>query len=333
MAPANIDPNDLLSSAQGIDVIGDIHGHLAPLERLLLELGYDRMSGIWRHSEGRKALFLGDLVDRGPSNMGVVQTVRSMVEAGEAVCLMGNHELNAVHFSMEDPQVPGRHLRARSDKNIGQHVAFLREYHAGPEARDRMRKDLAWFASLPLWIELPGLRAVHACWSQAHIDRLADPLVLAGPDRSDVWQEAADTGRPLGEAVDVILKGAEIKLPDNVSFEDKDGHVRKEARLKWWSEGSSWRDAVIGTAPLYDAIAHLEGSPDSALSYGDDEKPVFFSHYWMSARNGAPELTRSPNVCCLDYSVARPGGLLAAYRWDGEETLSSERLMWAKGTI
>jgi hypothetical protein len=323
-------PNEILSNARGIDLIGDIHGHLAPLERLLLELGYGRMSGIWRHNEGRKALFLGDLVDRGPDNMGVVQTVRSMVEAGEAICLMGNHELNAVHFSMEEFNVVGRHLRARTDKNLGQHIAFLREYHANRDARAQMRDDLAWFATLPLWVELPGLRAVHACWSRLDIERIADPLVMSGPDSHFVWHDCADTGSPLGRAVDVILKGAEIELPDGIIFRDKEQHVRTSARLKWWSEAATWSEAVIATPELYKALEDMAGAPVTGLSYGYDEKPVFFGHYWMAPQDGRATLTRAPNVCCLDFSIASPEGLLAAYRWDGEEKLSPDRLVWSQ---
>ena len=80
------------------DVIGDIHGCRAELETLLSELGY----AINRdehgrpvdaaHPEGRRALFLGDLVDRGPDSPGVLRLVMGMVGAGHAFAVPGNHE-------------------------------------------------------------------------------------------------------------------------------------------------------------------------------------------------------------------------------------------------
>lgn len=74
------------------DLIGDVHGCLEELTELLGRLGYEDTSGVWRHPAGRRALFLGDLVDRGPSNVGVLRLVMDMVQAGAAVCVPGNHD-------------------------------------------------------------------------------------------------------------------------------------------------------------------------------------------------------------------------------------------------
>ena len=74
------------------DVIGDVHGCRAELERLLAELGWQGT----RHPEGRTAVFVGDLVDRGPDSPGVLRLVMSMVEAGTAICVAGNHEQKLV---------------------------------------------------------------------------------------------------------------------------------------------------------------------------------------------------------------------------------------------
>ncbi|MGB3291813.1 MAG: polynucleotide kinase-phosphatase [Phormidesmis sp.] len=84
------------------DIIGDIHGCCDELEQLLQQLGYQSKSNqaensFWQcptytHPEGRTALFLGDLVDRGPRILDTVKLVRSMVQAGSALCILGNHE-------------------------------------------------------------------------------------------------------------------------------------------------------------------------------------------------------------------------------------------------
>ncbi|MFE2485261.1 polynucleotide kinase-phosphatase [Streptomyces mirabilis] len=80
--------NDLTHLTGPFDIIGDIHGCASELETLLGKLGY--VDGA--HPEGRTAVFVGDLVDRGPDTPGVLRRVMSMVAAGDALCVPGNHE-------------------------------------------------------------------------------------------------------------------------------------------------------------------------------------------------------------------------------------------------
>jgi protein phosphatase len=89
--------NDLRHESGPFDVIGDVHGCRAELEALLAELGYaigrdheGRATGA--HHDGRRAIFVGDLVDRGPDTPGVLRLVMGMVAAGDAFCVPGNHE-------------------------------------------------------------------------------------------------------------------------------------------------------------------------------------------------------------------------------------------------
>ena len=74
------------------DILGDVHGCLAELTDLLGRLGYARDTPAWRHPEGRRAVFLGDLVDRGPDTPGVLRLAMDMVNAGTALCVQGNHD-------------------------------------------------------------------------------------------------------------------------------------------------------------------------------------------------------------------------------------------------
>ncbi|MEU3828394.1 polynucleotide kinase-phosphatase [Streptomyces sp. NPDC029080] len=80
--------NDLTHLTGPFDIVGDIHGCSAELEALLAKLGY--AEGV--HPEGRTAVFVGDLVDRGPDSPGVLRRVMSMVKSGSALCVPGNHE-------------------------------------------------------------------------------------------------------------------------------------------------------------------------------------------------------------------------------------------------
>ncbi|WP_326610056.1 polynucleotide kinase-phosphatase [Streptomyces scopuliridis] len=80
--------NDLAHLTGPFDIIGDIHGCRSELETLLGKLGYEDGA----HPEGRTAVFVGDLIDRGPDSPGVLRRVMGMVAAGTALCVPGNHE-------------------------------------------------------------------------------------------------------------------------------------------------------------------------------------------------------------------------------------------------
>ena len=76
------------------DIIGDVHGCCDELECLLQDLGYARNhDGVFGHPEGRRAVFLGDLVDRGPRIADTLRTVMAMCDAGTALCVPGNHDI------------------------------------------------------------------------------------------------------------------------------------------------------------------------------------------------------------------------------------------------
>jgi hypothetical protein len=299
----------------GLDVIGDIHGHADALERLLRQLGYSLQDGVYGHAT-RTAVFAGDFVDRGPEQRRVLHIARAMVEAGAALAVMGNHEFNAIGWATPDGE--GGHLRRRTPRNHAQHRVFLDQIQDGSDAH---AEALAWFRSLPLWLDLGGLRVVHACWhgpSQAALAgcldaeaRLTDRGLFAVHER----------GSALHHAVEVLLKGPEARLPDGCSFHDKDGHLRHEARLRWWDPAATtFRTAAIGMEGREDEL------PDDAVPDGfvyDDDVPVLFGHYWMP---GKPRIL-NPKASCLDFSVAK-GGYLTAYRWSGEGTLTDDNLRW-----
>jgi protein phosphatase len=88
--------NDKKTEHGPFDVIGDVHGCAAELEELLGLLGYEPADGAYVHPAGRKAIFVGDLVDRGPRIVDSVRIVRAMVERGSAFAVPGNHEMKLV---------------------------------------------------------------------------------------------------------------------------------------------------------------------------------------------------------------------------------------------
>ena len=161
----------------GYDIIADIHGQADKLEALLRKLDYRDIAGAWRHAD-RQAIFVGDFIDRGPAQVRSVQIVRRMVDAGAALAVMGNHELNAIAWHTPDPRRPGQYLRSHDSptwgaKNRKQHAAFLDEVESKPALHYEI---VEWFLTLPLWLDLPALHVVHACWHPVFMAWLAPRL-------------------------------------------------------------------------------------------------------------------------------------------------------------
>lgn len=304
------------------DLIGDIHGHAEELVQLLERLGYEKSRGAYRHPE-RKVIFLGDFIDRGPQIRQVLELVRAMVEANHALAVMGNHELNALAFHTEDHDAPGEYLRRHNPKNVKQHQATLDQL-----TPHELRSYLDWFRSLPMWLDRDGLRAVHACWDEGAMRQIAEAQKEHGGVTTEFLHAACQKGQPLFAPVETILKGKEGKLPEGVSFQDKDGHLRTQIRTRWYlaADGHTYRTYALQS----DEIACDQGLDqsilDAAAPYPPSADPVFVGHYWLSAERPT---VLADNVVCLDFSVAK-GGFLCAYRWDGEQKVDNEKFRWVK---
>ncbi|MFD4689353.1 polynucleotide kinase-phosphatase [Streptomyces sp. NPDC058463] len=121
--------NDLRHLTGPFDIIGDIHGCSSELESLLGKLGYTDGA----HPEGRTAVFVGDLVDRGPDSPGVLRRVMSMVSAGNALCVPGNHE-NKLGRYLKGRQVQVRYGLAETIEQLE------REDVKDPEFREQVKE-------------------------------------------------------------------------------------------------------------------------------------------------------------------------------------------------
>jgi hypothetical protein len=299
----------------GYDVIGDVHGCASTLERLLDTLGYAHDGHSWRHRE-RVAVFVGDLVDRGPQQIEAVRIAHDMHRRGAAHVVMGNHEFNAIAYATPDPLHPGEHLRTHSDRHTKQHRSFLEAVGFGTALHTEI---IDWFRTLPLWWERDGLRVVHACWHDESMRTLGEAVLT--PDRHEA---ASRRGSPAWRSVETLCKGPEIELPAGITFTDKDGHERREARLRWWDPGADTYASACEVPPSCGELPDTPLPADAVHGY-HGEQPVVFGHYWRR------EFEVRPLTVCVDLSVAK-GGPLAAYRWSGEPTLLSSNTIAVPST-
>ncbi|MBH3385956.1 metallophosphoesterase [Pseudomonas juntendi] len=313
----------MLDPARSFDIIGDVHGCAHTLERLLETLGYKRVAGVWRHPR-RQALFLGDIVDRGPRIREALHIVHDMVEAGQAFCIMGNHEYNALGWVT--PALPGsgkafvrehtpRHARL-IDETLAQFAQHPADWH----------DFVNWFYQLPLFIDAGRFRLVHACWDR----QLIEPLRQQYPDgRIDEHfiQASAVSNSFAATVCNRLLRGTDMRLPDGLTLTGGDGLTRAFFRTKFWEEDpQTYGDIVFqpDALPAEVANAPLSHSQKNALlRYAEDEPMLFVGHYW---RSGHPAPIR-PNLACLDYSAVLYGKL-AAYRLDDETRIDPHKFVW-----
>lgn len=304
------------------DIIGDIHGCAKTLSVLLDKLGYVLESGIYRHPI-RQVIFLGDFVDRGPYQQDVINIVRPMVETGAALSVMGNHEYNAIAYATFDEEKDD-YLRQNTDKNRRQHQAFLDAYVDKPDQYDDV---IAWFKTLPLWLELHGLNIVHACWDKKQMNNIKTHYSHEHLLTDQLLKNATTKGKWEFQAVETLLKGKEVSLPEGGHFHDTDGNIRHNIRVRWWDQNAtSYQTAFMGPESVRTHMPDDEITGDHMIEYGHHEPPVFLGHYWME---GKPK-PLAPNIACLDYSVAKAGGKLVAYRFDGEQTLSADKYVYVE---
>lgn len=320
-------------AAQPYDIIGDIHGQADKLEALLRKLGYEQRAGAWRHPE-RQAIFVGDFIDRGPAQVRSVNIARGMVDAGAALAVMGNHELNAIAWHTPDPNESGEYLRPHhspkwGEKNWQQHAAFLAEVEHDPALHEEV---IDWFLTLPLWLDLPALRVVHACWHtpflswlEPHLHRgrcLSRDLMVKATTEPEDEAEKDNATPSIFKAVEALTKGIEVPLPNGHSFLDKDGHCRTRVRVRWWDPGATTYRFAAMLTPEECAALPDEQIPAHAR-VPEVDTPVFFGHYWLTGAIGL----QSNAAACVDYSAGK-GGPLVAYRFDGEQELSQEKFVW-----
>ncbi|MDR0593245.1 MAG: polynucleotide kinase-phosphatase [Bifidobacteriaceae bacterium] len=184
--------NDRRDDLGPFDVIGDVHGCLDELTALLVKLGYELQRDDGgelvdaEHPDGRRAVFLGDLIDRGPATVGTLRLVMGMTAARHALAVPGNHEAKLV-------RALGRGAKVQLGHGLAETLAQLEA--AGPEFTERVR---AWCDGLISHYVLDEGRLVvaHAGLKEAYHGR-ASGRVRAFALYGDTTGESDEFGLPV----------------------------------------------------------------------------------------------------------------------------------------
>lgn len=310
---------------EGYDLIGDVHGCGDTLIKLLEVMGYRKKSGIYQHPK-RQAVFVGDIVDRGPHIRLALNVVYDMVTNNHAQIVMGNHEYNVYCYAMPDNRENhNEYLRAHSPH----HTRFVAEtFEQFANYPDELREYVEWFGQLPLYIENDQFRVVHACWDDAYIKEY-QARFNTNCVTPEIIEASTDLSSFEGRVLDRLMRGTSLNLPDNKTIKSRDGFNRHAFRTKFWAKSpKTYGDVVFQPDPLPEMLNNREldeNELSNLLHYPDDAKPIFFGHYWLQ---GKPVPVRS-NICCLDYSAVKYGRLVA-YRYDNNEdkVLDPDKYIW-----
>ena len=310
------------SNGTGYDIIGDVHGCYDALVALLEKLGYQKLDGVYHHLE-RQAIFLGDLVDRGPKIRETLYLVKNMVEQGSAHMVLGNHELNAICYSTPAPDGCGKSfLREHTERHQKQIAETLTQLN---QSEQELEEFVRWFLTLPLMLEFDHFRVVHACWDHDMIDSYKNQHGSLHLQVSHLHHEFFECN--VRRTVDRLTRGTDMRLPGGEAITGSDGYTRYFFRTKFWvKEPKTYGDIVFQPDALPEHIHNMALSEQDharLIHYGEEERPLFIGHYWLSDQ---PNFVQH-NIACLDFSAVN-GGRLVAYRMDQEKTLDASKFVW-----
>lgn len=299
-----------------LDIVGDVHGEIDSLRSLMDRLGYDP-SGV--HPHGRKLVFVGDLCDRGPDSPAVIRLVRDLVDAGLAQYVIGNHELNLLR-------------REHKSGNAWFYGTMESDFETcAPAPKSEREGFLAFFRSLPVALEGPRLRVVHAAWRPAAIESCRsftgtvddayahfDKTVLASPEGREIeargkaeehqnesWLHDKSKSPPhflhnvarydayyqMSNPVRVLTSGVEV-VTDRPFFAG--GKWRFVERAQWWRSYEESSPVVFGHYwRWWNPRVQAELSKGEPYLFKDEEDPAGWHHN-----------ERGDDVAfCVDYSI------------------------------
>lgn len=294
-----------------LDIVGDVHGELEALRKLMKVLGYDENGN---HPKNRKLVFVGDLVDRGPDSPGVVFFVKNLIDNGNAQMVLGNHEINVLQHKAKsgsgwyfDKQLKKDKdylpFKVTSENEKTEIFNFLSKQPIALENKELRVVHAAWIddkinlsKNIPLGkvgtnyieiekninkeIETSGLLSNYHLEQDEWLDELEDPTAeLPFLDYTCEYQLKHQMNNPLR----VLTSGVEVRA-NKMFFAS--GKWRFVQRQNWWDFYESKKPVIIG---------HFWRKHQSELESNDEN--VFKDIEEISWHG------KHKNVFCVDYSV------------------------------
>jgi hypothetical protein len=327
---------------QPLDIIGDIHGEIDALRHLLTHL--DRHPA----SSSRKLVFIGDLCDRGPDSVAVIRLVHELVSDGRAYAILGNHEINLLTDDPKDGS--GWFFDERNESDQRYYAPFVR---ATPQERPTIREFLS---RLPLALESPSLRIVHAAWDPEAIEAIAKVprgrVVAAFREWETLTHEAARQDHLHQRYREEKSRwAAQLEDPLNpppylhamAEYETLEQSINPIKRLTSGVEARSTRAFYSGNRWRY-------SDRTAWWNEYEDELPVVIGHYWrMFDLPSLPNASRysllfdgiaptswhgrAHRVFCADYSVGARWRERKAEGRAGDRRFRLAALRWPECTL
>ncbi len=305
------------------DIIGDVHGYADQLRDLLKKMGYKLVNDCFTHPT-RKAVFVGDFINRGPKIRETIILIRKMVEAGTAFAILGNHEMYAILYYLRDTE--GKYYKKRIPKYQLQINQTLAEFVTCIE---EFKSHLKWFRTLPMFLDFGTIRVVHACWKDRNIKELQSALTEPKISKT-ILREIALNETPFSQSFWETCKGIDFQVPRNLLIFDDDGRPHRSFRMKWWDNpvGKTFKEIALESRFELPAYTIPPEIVNFRSPYPENDPIVFFGHYSLVDGFGILK----DNVCCVDSGVSRTGKLLA-YRWEGELKLKKSNFVMVDGDV
>ncbi len=301
------------------DIIGDVHGYATLLKKMLKTAGYRKSGDILLHPE-RKAVFVGDFVNRGPEIRECLKLIRGMVDEGSALAVLGNHEINLILNSLKKENKEP--LLASGGKRVASVQESIRQLKSFPE---EWKGYLKWLRSLPLFLDLGPIRIVHACWNDDNIDIIRREVPEGRIPKSIFRDLVVKAKSPLSQAILQTTRGIHHIMPPDIRIYDSRHRHHPFYRIRWWKEpaGMTFNDwSFESKFKLPNYSIPLEILPVTT-GYPEEAPIVFFGHF---CRGNGPYVI-GPNLCCVDACVTGRK-ILGSYRWDGETFLDPGKMIF-----
>lgn len=290
--------------------IGDVHAQDNKVDQLLKAADFLEDDEDSRFYD-TKLVFVGDLIDNTllseSDHQATLTRVKRLVDNDRAYCLMGNHEFNAIGWALQKQD--GSYCRDHDkSSNRAQHQQFL------DQVGEDHKRWVAWFKTLPLFIDFGTVRAVHACWDHDSIEKIKPYLNDDNTLKEAHWFDAFDSEHELYDLCEILLKGPESALPEGQTFLDKNGTERTQVRDKWWESYSENCEKEYAN----------NRTESSAIFSVRQAVPVVVGHYTLPNA-----LTKLPaplcfKVICVDYNAALKDNPLVGYNMPLDDEFDEE---------